>query len=131
MDGGGKVNPRGYTPLRVCGREVALVPTNRAVQQIEVRLGIGLPALLARLMADDIRVRDLNVIVEECLKGAGFSGKDGSGAMFDYDEIGEDILRNLSTYTLAVGAVLGGAFGNAGPKAEPPPSAAGSSQPSP
>lgn len=123
MDGG-ITNPRGWTPVRVCGRDVAMVPTNRAVQQIEVRIGIGLPGLMSRFFGGDVRVRDLNVVVDECLKGAGFTGKDGAGPMFEYDAIGEDILRNFSTYSTAVAVVLGHVFGPSSPKDEPPPSAA-------
>lgn len=124
MDGGGISNPRGWTPLRVCDREVALVPTNRAVQQIEVRLNIGIPGLMARFFSGDVRVRDINVIVEEGLKGAGYAGKDGAGAMFEYDAIGEDIVRHFGDYSKAVGELLGRIFGAPDPKDGPPPSAA-------
>ncbi len=125
MDGAPPQNPRAHTTLMVCGRQVAMVPTNRAVQQIEVRLGIGLPTLIARFMSDDIRIRDINVVVEECVLGAGYTGKDGRGGMFDYDAIGEDILRNFAAYSVAVGSMLGQVFGPSVPKDAPPPSAAG------
>jgi hypothetical protein len=122
MDGG-VANPRAWTPIRVCGRDVALVPTNRAVQQIEVRLGVGMPGLLGRFFGGDIRIRDLNIVVDECLKGAGFTGKDGGGSMFEYDQIGEDILAHYSAYCVAVGSMLGQVFGAPDPKGAPAPSA--------
>lgn len=127
MDGG-PANLRAWTPIRVCGREVAIVPTNRAVQTIEVRLNIGMPALIARFMSGDLRVRDMNVVVDECLRGAGYVGKDGQGGMFDYDAIGEDIMANLTGYSNSVGQMLGQVFGPSLPKDEPPPRAA---EPSP
>jgi hypothetical protein len=101
-----------------------MVPTNRALQTIETRLGVGLPRLLARFFGGDVWIRDINVVVFECLKGAGYAGKDGTGSMFEYDQIGEDIVANFSAYSEAVGQLLGAVFGPSVPKAEPPPSAA-------
>jgi hypothetical protein len=124
MDGGGIKNPRGWTAITICGRDVAMVPTNRAIQQIEVRLNIGMPGLIARFFNGDVRVRDINVVVEECLRGGGYVGKDGGGAMFSYEEIGEDILARFSEYAATLGVLLAQVFGPALPKDAPPPSAA-------
>lgn len=112
---------RGEVPLDICGRSVAIAPTYRAIESIEVRLGIGIPALLTRALSGDIRIRDIAVVVYEGLRGAGFSGRNGAGDLFSIDDIGEDVLENLTAYSVAVGGFLGNALGGPLAKKEDAP----------
>lgn len=102
---------RGEVQLQVCGRSVAIAPTYRALESIEARLGVGVPALLGRVLSGDVRVRDMAVIVHEGLKGAGVGGPNGKAEAFSMDEIGEDVLANFTDYATCVGQFLGNALG--------------------
>lgn len=102
---------RGEVELKVCGRHVSIAPTYGAIEAIETRLGIGIPALYMRVLSGDVRIRDIAVSVHEGLRAAGYGGRDGKGEMFSLEEIGEDLRYSLTAYSAAVGAFLGNFLG--------------------
>ncbi len=113
---------RGEVVLDVCGKALSIAPTYRAIESIELRLGVGVPQLLGRVLSGDVRVRDLAVIVHEGLKGAGHSGRDGKGEVLSVDQVGEDVLARFGDYASKVGEFLGNALGGATEKKADAPS---------
>lgn len=113
MDGGTQpaAGIRGEVSATVCGRVVSLAPTYQALELIEQRLGVGIPALLMRSMSGDIRLRDLVTVVHEGLRGAGHVGKNGQDYLFSREQIGEDVCERFSDYAEVVGKFLGNALG--------------------
>lgn len=102
---------RGEVQITVCGKPLSIAPTYRAIEAIEARLGVGIPALLSRQFAGDIRIRDMAIIVHEGLRGAGHVGANGKGDAVSFDEIGEDVLDHFGAYSACVGEFLGNALG--------------------
>lgn len=105
---------RGEVQVTVCGKPLSLAPTFRAIEQIEIRLGVGLPYLLSRVLSGDVRIRDLTVVIYEGLKGAGHGGANGKGDVLSIDEIGEDVLANFGELSPKIGTFLGNALGAGG-----------------
>lgn len=112
---------RGEVSITLCGKSLSLAPTYRAIEGIELRLGVGVPHLLGRALSGDVRIRDLAVIVHEGLKGAGHTGANGKGEAFSIEEIGEDVLARFGEITLVVGVFLGNALGGSSEKKAPAP----------
>lgn len=113
---------RGEVILDCCGKSLSIAPTYRAIESIELRLGVGVPQLLGRVLSGDVRVRDLAVIVHEGLKGAGHGGRDGKGEALSVDQVGEDVLLRFGDYAAKVGEFLGNALGGASEKKADAPS---------
>lgn len=109
-------NIRGEVPVKICGKDLSIAPTYRAIEAIELRLGCGIPELLGRAINGEARIRDYAVIVHEGLKGAGHGGANGKGELFSLDEVGEDVLGNFTDYSRWVGEFLGNALGGRSPK---------------
>jgi hypothetical protein len=115
---------RSAVDVTVCGRPAQIRPTFLALDRIEHRLGFGIPELLSRLNAGDIRLGQLAVCVQEGLRGAGFSGANGKGDFASYEEIGEDVCENFSRYVDAIAKFCGDALGKGtdlGKDLAPPP----------
>lgn len=111
---------RGEVPLTVCGKAVSIAPTYRAIEAIEQRLGTKFPRLLEEALSVGLGIRDMAVIVHEGLRAAGHTGLNGAGEAFALEQIGEDVLQNLSSYSIAVGTFVGNALGGP-PKKEQRP----------
>lgn len=120
---------RGEVDLLVCGRQVRIAPTFPAIDSIEARLRCGLPELLQRSARGDVRIRDLAIMVQEGLRGAGYRGQDGEGDLVSFHQIGEDVLRNFGHYAVKVGEFLGNALGGPVEKKDLPPSGASALSP--
>lgn len=115
---------RGEVSLEVCSKPASIAPTYRAIEAIELRLGIGLPAILSRLLSGDVRMRDLTICAQEGLRGAGQRGPNGKGDLIEYEELGEDVLQHFAAYSEAVSKMLANALGGGKPgkeQAPPPP----------
>lgn len=107
--------------LTVCGKPASIVATYRAIEAIELRLGMGLLAVLGRLLSRDIRFRDLTICAQEGLRGAGHGGPNGKGEFVEYEVLGEDIVQNYAAYAEAVSAMLANALGGGKPGKEEAP----------
>lgn len=109
---------RGEVTITVCGEELSLAPTYKAIEAIIRRLDKGPHALLNRFTGGDPRHTDMLVLVEEGLRGAGHLGANGSKPRFTTEQIADDIVDRFSEYLMPVLTLLVNFNGGAPKKAD-------------